>query len=427
MTIKKLIIENFKGISKREEFDIRPITLFCGPNSSGKSSCLHALAALSQTTKLSASNMPIVLDDEYSHVHLGRFMDVIHEKTSEGSFSIGVEFECNFSVYKKTKNDEIKKSTKKENVKTEFSFKAKPHTQEIYLDRNEINTKDKKIIFNRLNEKGEYSVSVNGTLKKLEATDNGSTKFSIEVRPSFTEDSDREQFFQIYLLTQEITQTLNNNLRQTYYLGPFRQGPLRKYFTRGSQPIEVGAAGESAMTMLSNECIKPQTLHPNLEKVSNWISKLGLGKKVDISHLGQTDLVDVTLTLLDDAKLSLPDLGFGVSQVLPVLVQCAFAPKGSTLLFEQPELHLHDNAARNLAGVFVDFVKEKSSQIILETHSRHLFHELIQEVNKGRIKASDIVLYDVVRKDGSSSFRKISLEVDEQGQCEVDHPWGNSL
>jgi predicted ATPase len=146
-----------------------------------------------------------------------------------------------------------------------------------------------------------------------------------------------------------------------------------------------------------------------------------------IHPVAKTDLIDVSVTLSDGAQLSLPDLGFGVSQVLPVLVQCAFAPKKSTLLFEQPELHLHDGAARQLAGVFVDVVKNKSAQIIVETHSRHLFHELINEIRAGRISPKDVVLYDVSRDDGASKFRKVCIEIDEGGNCDVDHHWGKAL
>ncbi len=80
MSISKLRIENFKGIRDLAEFEIKPITLFIGPNSSGKSSCIHALAALAQTSKLATSGRPLVLDDEYAQVHLGRFIEVIHSK-----------------------------------------------------------------------------------------------------------------------------------------------------------------------------------------------------------------------------------------------------------------------------------------------------------------------------------------------------------
>ena len=52
MAISKLRIENFKGVKNRKEIEIRPITLFIGANSSGKSSCIHALASLSQTAKI---------------------------------------------------------------------------------------------------------------------------------------------------------------------------------------------------------------------------------------------------------------------------------------------------------------------------------------------------------------------------------------
>lgn len=420
MTIKKLIIENFKGISERTEFEIKPITLFCGPNSSGKSSCLHALTALSQTTKISASHMPIILDDEYAHVHLGRFMDVIHDKNPESSFSIGIEFECILN-----KSDE----NSNEDAKIGITFKAKPHSQEIYISKSEIKFQKENIVFSRINEDSiGFKVDLNKKQLNIDAQESKSNKFSMQLIPDFDDkEISTENFFKLYLDLEKINQSLNTNLRNTFYLGPFRQGPLRKYLTRGSQPSEVGAAGEAAMTMLSNECIRPKESYPNLEKVSNWINILGLGKKVDVTHLGQTDLVDVTLTLNDNAKLALPDLGFGISQVLPVLVQCAFAPENSTLLFEQPELHLHDNASKNLASVFVDFVKEKNSQIIIETHSRHLFHELLREVEAGRIDASEIVLYDVSRQNGSSRFRKISIEKDKNGVCEVDYIWGQSL
>ena len=92
MPINKLRIENFKGVRDQAEFDIKPITLFIGPNSSGKSSCIHALAALSQTVKLPNSGRPLVLDDEFAQVHLGRFIEVIHSKSYTDAISIGFDY-----------------------------------------------------------------------------------------------------------------------------------------------------------------------------------------------------------------------------------------------------------------------------------------------------------------------------------------------
>ncbi|WP_082431728.1 AAA family ATPase [Limnohabitans sp. 63ED37-2] len=152
-----------------------------------------------------------------------------------------------------------------------------------------------------------------------------------------------------------------------------------------------------------------------------------LGKKVEVIPVAKTDLFDLSVTLEDGAKLSIPDLGYGVSQVLPVLVQCSFAPKGATLLFEQPELHLHEGAARQLASIFVDVVRDKSVHILAETHSPHLFVEIIRQVKAGKIKPTEVILYDVSRKNGKSDFRKVDIEMFEDGYCEVDHPWARGL
>jgi len=154
---------------------------------------------------------------------------------------------------------------------------------------------------------------------------------------------------------------------------------------------------------------------------------MGLGRRIQVTPVAKTDLFDVSVTLDDGAKLSIPDLGYGVSQVLPVLVQCSFAQKGSTLLFEQPELHLHERAAKQLASVFVDVVREKGVHILAETHSPDLFLELIRQVKAGRLSPNEIVLYDVSRREGHSEFRKVEIEKDASGHCEVDHPWTRGL
>ena len=93
MPIEKVSVSNFKGISESADFEIKPVTLFIGPNSSGKSSSLHALAAMAQTVKLAGSKLPIVLDDEFAQVHLGRFIEVIHSKSYSDELLAKHEFD----------------------------------------------------------------------------------------------------------------------------------------------------------------------------------------------------------------------------------------------------------------------------------------------------------------------------------------------
>lgn len=154
---------------------------------------------------------------------------------------------------------------------------------------------------------------------------------------------------------------------------------------------------------------------------------MGLGTNVVLAPVANTDLFDVNISLEDGASLPLPDLGYGVSQVLPVLVQCSFAPKEATLLFEQPELHLHEGAARKLGAVFANVVKEKKVNIIAETHSPHLVMEIIKSVKDGTIGIEDVVIYDVCRKEGRSYFKKVLIEKLSDGELWIDHPWQNGL
>jgi predicted ATPase len=426
LPIDQLAIENFKGINEREVFRIRPLTIFCGPNSSGKSTVIHALAALAQTTKLSATQLPIVLDDEYAQVHLGRFVEVLHSKSLKDSFTIGLTIEkpSSFVVRSKNESDEVNHPPR---ISAEYSYRAKNATQEVFIHSAELQVGSESYSFRRKGaKKAEYTITKDGKILPFDAIPTG--RLGLQVKVVFKGDllPTNEQM-NAYLLVETVNKNLSAELRRTLYLGPFRQGPLRKYPTRGSQPSEVGAAGESAVTMLANEFARSKAKHPNLTKVSNWISELGLGKQVIVQPVNKTDLVDVTVALSDGQSLPLPDLGYGVSQVLPVLVQCAFAPKYSTLLFEQPELHLHSGAARGLSKVFVDVIREKGAHIIAETHSRDLFLEVIQEVKAGRLSPRDVVLYDVIRKDGQSVFREVHITRDHDGYCEVDHPWSKGL
>ena len=78
MPIHSVTIENFKGVGEKTDIEIKPLTIFIGENSSGKSTVIHAIAALAQTVRLPNDSRPLILDDEYAFIHLGRFIEVIH-------------------------------------------------------------------------------------------------------------------------------------------------------------------------------------------------------------------------------------------------------------------------------------------------------------------------------------------------------------
>jgi predicted ATPase len=99
MSIEAIYAENFKGIDEWTSIDLMPLTIFFGANSSGKSTCIHACAALSQSLKTTNNNKPLVLDDEYSQVHLGRYIDVVHERGYKRSLKLGVKLPTNLGGF----------------------------------------------------------------------------------------------------------------------------------------------------------------------------------------------------------------------------------------------------------------------------------------------------------------------------------------
>jgi predicted ATPase len=113
------------------------------------------------------------------------------------------------------------------------------------------------------------------------------------------------------------------------------------------------------------------------------------------------------------AEVLLPDVGFGVSQVLPVLVQCYYATEGSTLIIEQPELHLHPAAQSELADVLIDVVRNRGMQVIVESHSEHLLRRLQRRIAEGQFAAHDAALYFCEMDDGASKITP--LEITEEG------------
>src|SRR5437879_2329158 len=90
MALCAVCIGNFKGIFQNQTIPLKPITLFIGPNSSGKSSTIHALAAMAQTVNLPNNTRPLVLDDQFAYAHLGRFIEIIHSKKYTDTITLGL-------------------------------------------------------------------------------------------------------------------------------------------------------------------------------------------------------------------------------------------------------------------------------------------------------------------------------------------------
>ena len=90
----------------------------------------------------------------------------------------------------------------------------------------------------------------------------------------------------------------------------------------------------------------------------------------------------------DGPEVGLKDVGFRrFPSPASGSPQCRYAPEGSILILENPEAHLHPKVQSELADVFIDVVKNRNVQIILESHSEHLLHRLQRRIAEEEISA----------------------------------------
>ena len=383
MAIKKIKIENFKGI-KKLEMDLKPINILVGPNSGGKSSILHALVVLKQTLALPNQDRALILDDEQALVHLGRYVDVVHNHNYKSQIGLGFEFDYNFG--------------RRHSISAYWKFRGTKRTQDIYISSATIETKKSLYkIKEKSGHKDRYIGEFNEKNEIEMFRDKNFIFYPLIVR-------DDKQSFNSWVPFMMSSRAIPDELNRLHYLGPFRDPPRRRYQTRGTIPSDVGVSGELTIPLLVDEWIRKKK-RPILMQVKKWLIDMGLSLNLTLDREGRSDIFRVELQSTSNFPVVTPaDLGYGVSQVLPVLVQCAAAEKESTLLFEQPEIHLHPLVQEKLLDVFIESAKKKSLTILIETHSENLIISMLSAIRDRRLDVKDVNLISVRPESGESKI-----------------------
>ena len=225
------------------------------------------------------------------------------------------------------------------------------------------------------------------------------------------------------------------------YLGPLRDEPKALYpLSPTVDPTDVGLKGEYTAAVLElhksypveyiptsaflKGAVNPQPVTRALEvAVVDWLQYLDVAESVkseDKGKLGHEMTVQISGT---EQSHDLTHVGVGVSQVLPILVTSLLAERDTTLIFEQPELHLHPKVQTRLAEFFLS-ITQLGKQCVLETHSEYLINRI-----RFRIAAADeqnpwveaVRVYFVERTIEGSMFREV--QINEYGAV-LDWPEG---
>jgi predicted ATPase len=217
---------------------------------------------------------------------------------------------------------------------------------------------------------------------------------------------------------EQITAFFTSRIR---YLGPLRADPqVSQKFGPSSELDDVGSKGEFAAAVYdANRQAYISWYNPQKkqgeegrlwEAVDCWAQYLGVARQVRTEMAGLSGVAWKVVSREGRKPRSLPEVGVGISQILPILIMGLLSPPNSLLIIEQPELHLHPYVQARLGDFFMGLAKCKK-QCLIETHSENLVSQLrLHVVEAGGLEKSDCIVYFVDQDEGgATTFEKIEI------------------
>ena len=351
--LKNITIKNYKAFGPEEQtIELRPVTLFIGKNSSGKSSILKLISVLGDLVS-GNTLVPMILKNH--DVSLGaRYEDLFHNNVSMDlyfklEYASGLEIEASYYIDKGNIyvfNYNLKKGEKIFNVKGD----GKPNDQFkglIYTDA-------------------------------LNSFDESAASLSLDVA----------------------------------YIGPFRVLPPRNILSN-SPKTKVGFDGKDAYSILLESYLSDdKTLFAN---VSNWFNEHMDGQKLEFERNSPSSGTYSLYIMHGNAKVNIADVGQGIGQLIPVVTQSFLNNKDNVFIIEQPALHLHPASHASIAYLIAETAKQFNRQCIIETHSENILLAIRNAVVRKDLKleSTDVAIY-YIDSDGDESFIQ-KIEIDKDG------------
>jgi predicted ATPase len=430
--LTKLAFKNFKAWRETGEIRLAPLTVIFGTNSAGKTSIPQLLLMLKQTAESPDRQRPLHFGDSRTLVDVGTYDDAVHNH----DVSQPLQFVCEWSLPKALEvRDPLSRKTFSG---TTLAFEAilttgKRHQPTVKSLRYELRQGDKTMLDLAMKRRPLATQRRNKTEFDL-----SSQKYALKRHHAHTWSlpepvrfygfpDEVAAYFQNTAFASDLVLEFEKMLKGIFYLGPLREYPKRLYLWSGEVPDHVGVRGDRAIEAIlaAKERFfnlkSGQKTKPLPALVAERLRSMGLIHDFQVKAIGQRrkeyEVLVRTSPKLPLVKLT--DVGFGISQVLPVIVECFYVPHRSIVILEQPEIHLHPRVQADLADLFVDAIaarednEPRDCQFIIESHSEHFLRRLQRRIAEGRLSKDDAALYFVHTTGGRARIE--ALEVDDYG------------
>jgi len=420
--LERLQFTNFKTWES-VDMTLGRVTALFGTNSSGKTSILQFLLLLKQTKD--ATDRSIALELNGDLVKLGTITDAIHRHQEERSITFAVDLslpsELTLFDPEAIRRTVIAKSQRLA-IESEITVRQRaPYGRMLRYRFGPLAF----ALASKNGDGAQFDLSEEGHGFRLKRTTGRKWPLPGPIK-SYAFPDQARTYFQNTSFLSDLESAYEAAIDRIYYLGPLRDYPYRDYLWARSRPSDVGQKGERAIDAILAATdagwrgnLKLKAHHKSFQEIiAHWLKEMGLIHSFKVTEIARdSNRWQARLqTRPGAAEVLLTDVGFGVSQVLPVITLLYYVPEGSTVILEQPEIHLHPLAQAHLADVILNVAQHRKVQVIVESHSEHLLLRLQRRIAEDERGATgrDVKLYFCDLVDGRSSM--VPLELDLWGQ-----------
>jgi len=221
--------------------------------------------------------------------------------------------------------------------------------------------------------------------------------------------------------------SLANCVRNLTYITAERIGPREFYPLEDSQSATVvGPEGEFAISLLHSG--RDEIVLPGLEiedvpatrlrQVEARMQTFFPGCGLAVEQIPRMNAVTLGIRTSDDTDFHRPiNVGFGLTQILPIIVASLSAGVGDLLLIENPEVHLHP-AGQALMGQFLATVASAGVQVVIETHSDHILNGIRRVVRSNEITPEQVALH-FFRPRRENESQVVTPQLDRTGNIDI--------
>ncbi|MHC1566354.1 MAG: AAA family ATPase [Candidatus Syntropharchaeia archaeon] len=398
--LSKIKIENFKSI-KNLEIELAPLTIFVGPNSSGKSNVLESIAILAQTSKLP----PNIVRSLPGSLGYGEFI----RYTSTSDFPL-FDLIAHKKDWRKFITFEIHiEDTEHHSIGYKYAFM--PENEEVCQA---VFVNGKKLIevgyghFKEENSAKRRELLYPEELKQFLFPSGNvecildSTCFQYNLKSSVPEQK-KKQIERVHSKAQEIVKRIESAVRDIYFISAIR-GEVRPAVEIDVGEPRLGTHGEGLIEILS---LIFRRWEDKAEKIVKWASKFGL-EEIKAGWWGKrylsADYIDPEL----QTRLNMAVASHGSRQILTIITQLFGSNSGSVIMIEEPEISLHIESQLELPKMFSDAIKE-GKQVIVTTHSEYLILALKPLIINEELKPEDVVIWHFEKTEEGTKVKKLNI------------------